>query len=165
MLAVSGIDNTIKIFSSDNRAQRDARLGHNLAATQRQSESNFTTIGRRRFLRPQRRSSPDAADPLLGEDDNSPDSNERNADTARRDDHGDDSDDALLATEHLPATRRGLASRRRMQDSYSIMSQNRLDSQGGMDDRFITVGPESGPLPRPRILRLTFAEWQGLFDD
>lgn len=75
MIAASGIDNTVKIFSPDRRAQDDARHGVNILDPEYVSDSNG----------------------------------------------------------------RGLASCRRMHESYQIMSQNDVDRQGGMCDAFVTV--------------------------
>ena len=164
MLAVSGIDHTVKIFSADHRAQRDARLGHNLAATQNQSESNFTTIGRRRFVRPpRRRQSTTAHESLLDEDDRDDDhSADRAVDKPRHPVLDEDSDDAFLPLQ--PASRSGLASRRRMHDSYAIVSNNDVEREGGLHDAYITVGLAA--LVRPvQVQRLSFAAWRRLFAD
>jgi len=80
-IAASGIDNTIKIYSPDRRAQEDARRGINIL-----DPDNPANV-------PGRQGSPDA----------------------------------------------GLKSRKRMQDSYRIMSQNDVDRQGGMNEAYITV--------------------------
>ncbi|KAJ5678503.1 uncharacterized protein N7477_004136 [Penicillium maclennaniae] len=79
-LAVSGIDNTIKIFSPDRHAQEQARRGHNIL------------------------------DP-------------------------DNPANSLGATVHNLG---GLQSRKRLSDSYRIMSQNDVDRRGGMSEAYIT---------------------------
>lgn len=96
LLAVSGIDSTIKIFSPDARAQEAARLG------------------------------------IKKDDDNE---------------------------EQEP-----LESRKRMQDNYSIMSQNDALRRGGNRDAFITVSPD-GPRFALRTIGISFAEWLTWFDD
>ncbi|KAJ9212426.1 hypothetical protein DTO166G4_5918 [Paecilomyces variotii] len=79
-VACSGIDNTIKIFSPDRRAQGEAHAGKNIL-------------------------DPDNAANTLGR-------------------HG--------------VSGLGLKSRKRMQDSYQIMSRNDVDRQGGMTEAFVT---------------------------
>lgn len=80
-LAVSGIDNTIKIFSPDRHAQEQARRGRNIL-------------------------DPDNPVNVLG------------------------------STVHNLG---GLQSRKRLSDSYRIMSQNDVDRRGGMSEAYITV--------------------------
>nr|KMM70291.1 WD repeat-containing protein [Coccidioides posadasii RMSCC 3488] len=86
-LAVSGIDNTIKIFSPDARAQHDASVGINIA-------------------------DPDAQANIVAGNPAGGNRTERSA--------------------------LGLRSRKRMQDSYQITSQNDVNRQGGMNEAFIT---------------------------
>ncbi|PWY86960.1 WD40 repeat-like protein [Aspergillus heteromorphus CBS 117.55] len=81
-IAASGIDNTIKIFSPDRRAQDDARRGVNIL------------------------------DP-------------------------DNPANALGLGPNVSAIG-GLGSRKRLHDSYRIMSQNDVDRQGGMSEAYIT---------------------------
>jgi nuclear receptor interaction protein len=80
MIATSGIDNTIKIFSSDQNAQEDARNGINIL-------------------------DPDNPSNTLG----------RNTSVG------------------------GLESRKRIHESYRIMSQNDVERRGGMSEAHITV--------------------------
>ena len=87
MLAVSGIDSTIKIFSPDARLQHDARAGVNIANPSGTSSSSLRFHARRP--------------------------------------HADPAD-------------AGLASRKRMHQSYTITSQNDVDRQGGMSDAYLT---------------------------
>ncbi|GBF61991.1 WD repeat protein [Trichophyton mentagrophytes] len=87
LLAVSGIDQTIKIFSPDNRAQHDASNGINIADPDAQSD---LTVG---------------VESLLGQ-----------------------------ANMRSP----GLASRKRLHDSYQILSRNDVNRQGGMNEAFLT---------------------------
>ncbi|KAK2826882.1 hypothetical protein FQN49_007362 [Arthroderma sp. PD_2] len=88
-LAVSGIDQTIKIFSPDSRAQYDASQGINIADPDAQSN---LVVG---------------VDSVLG--------------------------DGQRNTQGL-----GLESRKRLHDSYQILSQNDVNRQGGMNEAFLT---------------------------
>ncbi|RAL02352.1 WD repeat-containing protein [Aspergillus ibericus CBS 121593] len=81
-IAASGIDNTIKIFSPDRRAQEDARRGINIL------------------------------DP--------------------------DNPANKLGFGPTVSAIGGLGSRKRLHDSYRIMSQNDVDRQGGMNEAYIT---------------------------
>ncbi|KAI9798332.1 MAG: hypothetical protein M1825_005381 [Sarcosagium campestre] len=137
ILAVSGIDHTIKIFSPDARLQADARAGINLST---RGNSGYSTldIGRRVRLGRPRQSSPSSqtqARSAAGEDD------DNNNDE-------DDEDDFALGEG-------GLESRRRMHQSYQITSQNDVERRGGMRDAYITVR-----LPRVRV---GFGEWSRWF--
>lgn len=136
MLAVSGIDHTVKIFSPDSRARAAARRGEGVAA---HDPSEFSSIiGSRRFGRREvwrGRAADDVSDaagvtsePAMEERD-SPVTEE-----AAKENEGDaaDSDD-----EYLAAT--GLASRKRMHEQYSITSHNDAERQGGNQDAYITV--------------------------
>ncbi|EFR02981.1 hypothetical protein MGYG_09105 [Nannizzia gypsea CBS 118893] len=87
ILAVSGIDSTIKIFSPDNRAQNDASNGINIANPYAQSD---LTVG---------------VENVLGQ---------------------------------INLRGPGLASRKRLHDSYQILSQNDVNRQGGMNEAFLT---------------------------
>lgn len=104
-MAVSGIDHTIKIFSPDANAQRNARKGVGVHSADR----GMSTLGFGRRRRPRRPSahSPPAVprDPLLGDDDD------------------DDDDDEV--------TENGLKSRKAMHEQYQITSQNDMDRKGG----------------------------------
>ncbi|KAI9802391.1 MAG: hypothetical protein M1826_005057 [Phylliscum demangeonii] len=138
MLAVSGIDHTIKIFSPDRRAQHDARKGNNIAQADDASAGSSTLNydGRRRVdpRRPPRpvRPSNSAAttEGAEGSDEPRP---ERATDESDADDDGDEGDFG-------PATDHGLATRRRMQRSYEITSQNDVNREGGLSDARFTVG-------------------------
>lgn len=110
MLAVSGIENTIKIFSPDARAQHDAKVGINIA-------------------------DPDAQANVLARDTPGGNRTERNA--------------------------LGLRSRKRMQDSYQIMSQNDVSRQGGMNEAFITV--RLLHFLAARRTEVSFSEWATWF--
>ncbi|KAG7009867.1 hypothetical protein G7Y79_00001g001390 [Physcia stellaris] len=88
LLAVSGIDHTIKVFSPDAKAQEDARLGVN--GTVPRTTSGYSSLASRR----------------------------------RRSD--------------APAPGDGLASRKRMHESYEITSQNDAERQGGMREAYVS---------------------------
>lgn len=142
LLAVSGIDHTIKCFSPDNRSQREARLGINLGVTSNQS-TGFSRLS------PSSRSRLALSRATAGRqpvrDANDSDSTMQLSptgfdapDEAERDDN-----DVIDELEGIRATGNGgLASRKRMHDSYQITTQNDLERQGGMRDAHITVrGP------------------------
>ncbi|RMY39326.1 hypothetical protein D0866_02004 [Hortaea werneckii] len=135
MMAVSGIDHTIKIFSPDARARAKARLGDGISAhdpSQFSSLAYPARIGRRVPRRSQRQSG--------GE--------------------GDTADGAAVTSEPpglipletavhdttLPEEEEedfvapsGLQSRKRMQNVHQITSSNDRDREGGNSDAFITV--------------------------
>lgn len=125
MLAVSGIDHTIKIFSPDARAREAARLGRGIEA---HDASEFSSLawpprfgGRRRASRRSTSHSESGggatSEPVAAR---------------RREEEDEDEDDAYVAPS-------GLASRRRLHESYQIMQQNDVERQGGNQDAFITV--------------------------
>ena len=58
----------------------------------------------------------------------------------------------------------GLSSRKRMHQSYQIVSQNDMQRKGGMRDAFITVSAD-GPFMRLRAVQVGFAEWVSWFND
>ncbi|KAI7358917.1 WD40 repeat-like protein [Hortaea werneckii] len=145
MMAVSGIDHTIKIFSPDARARAKARLGDGISAhdpSQFSSLAYPARIGRRVPRRSQRQSG--------GE-----------GDTADRP-HDGSEPPGLLPLETavhdttLPEEEEedfvapsGLQSRKRMQNAHQITSSNDRDREGGNSDAFITVPPT-------QLLRLLF---------
>ncbi|KAF2110173.1 WD and tetratricopeptide repeat-containing protein [Lophiotrema nucula] len=115
MMAVSGIDHTIKIFSPDANDQRNARLGIGVQAV----DPGFSSLGfgrrrRRRNIGTSRRSESSSAAPLKSEDES----------------EDEDEEEKVAAN--------GLSSRKRMHESYQIMSQNDMDRKGGREDVFIT---------------------------
>jgi len=116
ILAVSGIDHTIKIFSPDERAREAARLGRGVEAHDASDFSSLAWPSRigRRASRRSGTSEPAVASPSAeaGEDEG-------------------ENDDYVAPT--------GLASRRRMHESYQITQQNDVDRQGGNQDSFVTV--------------------------
>ncbi|KAF2438781.1 WD40 repeat-like protein [Karstenula rhodostoma CBS 690.94] len=109
-MAVSGIDHTIKIFSPDANAQRNARKGVGVHSADRGLSS--LGFGRRRRPRRPSATSPPAVprDPSLSDD---------------------DVDDDEVAEN-------GLKSRKAMHEQYQITSQNDMDRKGGREDAFIT---------------------------
>ncbi|KAF9641649.1 hypothetical protein BFW01_g1632 [Lasiodiplodia theobromae] len=114
MIAVSGIDHTVKIFSPDARARRNARLGIGVTPG---DASQFSSIsfGRLRRARPSRSQPPaDEVDTTIVPE-------------------GDEDEDER-------ATRNGLASRRRMHDEYRITSENDVNRAGGSRENYITRG-------------------------
>jgi len=125
MLAVSGIDSSIKIFSADKRARREARLGLGVAKV---DDENFSSIqwGRSRRARQRAQERQSAYSPAaLGTEDDEPSEYATGSAVA---DGEDDSD----PDETGPATPNGLASRKRMHDVYRITSKNDADRRGGM---------------------------------
>ena len=149
MLAVSGIDHTIKIFSPDNRAQYDARWGRNLNVDPaRNSVHSSLSPGLRRRRPPRPDPGGDSTDrqgaipPSLDSDDN--------------EGAVEDGDPEILRDGGLCRRGIGLPSRRRMHDSYQIISQNDIDRAGGQNERFITVSGPSFPL---RHVPMSFTEW------
>ncbi|MCJ1409144.1 hypothetical protein MMC19_003222 [Ptychographa xylographoides] len=127
LLAVSGIDHTIKIFSPDRLAQKDARNGLKLGTSATGSSGHSTLFMR---ARRHRYPVPPAADT------NDHDHHHR-SDTERAEPDSD-SDSDIDSDTAAPHTHNGLASRKRMHDSYQIIGQNDVERQGGMRDAFIT---------------------------
>ena len=151
MLAVSGIDSTVKIFSPDRRAQRDARLGRKLGIAPGDDtlHSSLSFSGRRRRASAQRAAHEDAQHATVPESSEAPNST---ADANATDDEDLEEQDG----EAPPTSTSGLSSRRRMQDEYRITSQNDVDRRGGQNDAFITV---SGPAFPLRTVPMSFAVW------
>lgn len=123
MLAVSGIDHTIKIFSPDARAREVARLGQGVSAHDASSFSSIAwpmRIGRRpRRARSQgSEATSQPAVPLPTEEEF---------------ENAHENDDYVAPN--------GLSSRKRMHDAYRIMQQNNVEREGGNQDSVITVRP------------------------
>lgn len=116
MLAVSGIDHTIKIFSPDGRARQVARMGEEVQAADPAAFSSLAWPARAGRRRP-RGESTATSEPAVP------------AGTGVSEDPDE--------VEHVAPT--GLRSRRRMHDAYRIMNQNDVDRQGGNQDAFLTV--------------------------
>ncbi|KAI4725051.1 WD40 repeat-like protein [Aureobasidium sp. EXF-10728] len=112
MLAASGIDHTIKIFSPDARAREAARLGRGVEAVDSSTFSSISWMRQRRQNRQGNVTSEPAVD----------------AGTEERNAADDD--------EYVAAG--GLASRKRMHLEYQITSQNDVERQGGNQETFLT---------------------------
>ncbi|TKA32333.1 hypothetical protein B0A50_01439 [Salinomyces thailandicus] len=128
LLAVSGIDHTIKIFSPDARARAKARLGDGVSAHDASQFSSLAypaRLGRRVPRRTHRRSEPESATP-----DASIITSEPAVPTPERE---------LPEEDEESVSPTGLASRKRMHDAYRITSRNDQDREGGNSDAFITV--------------------------
>ncbi|RAR00540.1 wd and tetratricopeptide repeat-containing protein [Stemphylium lycopersici] len=108
LMAVSGIDHTVKIFSPDTHLQRNARKG---VGVQSSDPASFSSL---RWGRGRNRPTEDSAETWSGPAAEAP----------------SDSDDEVAAG--------GLTSRRRMHQSYQITSQNDMDRKGGSEDYFIS---------------------------
>ena len=124
MLAVSGIDHTIKIFSPDARARENARMGSQGINAHDSSEFSSlawpSRLGRHRIARrSESRATPSStSEPAMP--------------ASMTDDDADDENDDYVAPN-------GLSSRKRMQDSYRIMNQNDVERKGGNQEAFLTV--------------------------
>lgn len=113
LLAVSGIDHTIKIFSPDSRAQMDARRGIDMRKNFASSSGTSRLDGWPRSRRQVR---------------NVPSGEELS--TAAH--------SSVETGSELPLNG-GLSSRKRMYDSEKIISQNDEDRKAGSRDAYITV--------------------------
>lgn len=122
LLAVSGIDHTIKVFSPDTRAREAARLGRGIEAADASAFSSISLPGRIRGRRLPRQQSSSAttSEPAMP-----------SADEIRRRLEQEDDDDFVAPS--------GLASRKRMHEEYQIVSRNDADRQGGNTETYITV--------------------------
>ncbi|KAG8623676.1 hypothetical protein KVT40_008652 [Elsinoe batatas] len=114
MLAVSGIDDTIKIFSPDARARQAARLGQDVAAADASTFSSLSWPARARGRRVPRTAS-DAA----------------TSEPAVPGQEQHDEDDEYVAPS-------GLASRKRIEQEYQIRNENDRARQGGNQEAYIT---------------------------
>jgi len=110
MMAVSGIDSTIKIFSADRQARRNARHGIGVTAV---DPSTFSSINFGSSRRPRR---------------------SRN-DGARAAAAAVDTDDTDTEP---PVSAHGLSSKKCMDREYQITSQNDVDRQGGNREAFLS---------------------------
>jgi nuclear receptor interaction protein len=113
MLAASGIDHTIKIFSPDARAREAARLGSGVGAVDSSTFSSISWMRRRR----QNRQAGATSEPAV--------------------DAGTEARNAADNDEYVAPG--GLTSRKRMHLEYQITSQNDVERQGGNQETFITV--------------------------
>ncbi|KAK5171714.1 uncharacterized protein LTR77_003350 [Saxophila tyrrhenica] len=130
MMAVSGIDHTIKIFSPDARARDSARLGRGITAHDSSEFSSLAWPARLGRRRASRRSETTTAN---GEQ-NGAVTSEPAVPVPARDREGPDGDE-----DETYVAENGLRSRRRMADAYRIMNQNDVQRQGGNQDVFLTV--------------------------
>jgi nuclear receptor interaction protein len=110
MVAVSGFDSTVKIFSADARARQDAVLGVGAKAA---GDSRFSSVGLR-SNRPRQSPQTPAQRPSDEDDDY-------------------DSDDEKVAED-------GLESRKRMAREYHITSENDMNRRTGMHSSYISQG-------------------------
>ena len=122
MLAVSGIDHTIKIFSPDARAREAARLGRGIEATDATEFSSIAWPARVRGRRMPRQDLNTTSEPTVPEGGVEGRANE-------------DDDEEYVAPN-------GLSSKKRMHLEYQITSQNDVDRQGGNQEAFITVSTQ-----------------------
>jgi nuclear receptor interaction protein len=139
MLAVSGIDHTIKIFSPDARAREAARLGRGVEA---HDASEFSSIAWPPRYGGRRRASRRSTSHSEGSGATSEPAMDR-----RDEDDENDNDDYVAPS--------GLASRRRLHESYQITQQNDVERQGGNQDAFITVS--KFPIRAAQIFRTRIA--------
>ncbi|KAB8349835.1 hypothetical protein FH972_023848 [Carpinus fangiana] len=166
LLAVSGIDRTVKLFAADARARRDAWNGRGVDNDD--EEHSFSALGFARHRRRQRRAAavprrPRRAHPALEEEDDdeaepadnsttAPDPFAPLSGTLSSGESADDDDGPAhrgstarpRGSHGGPAAARGLrqgirlSSKRCMQDEYEITSRNDQDRRGGNRDAFVT---------------------------
>ncbi|KAF2663878.1 WD40 repeat-like protein [Microthyrium microscopicum] len=121
MLAVSGIDSTVKIFSPDAHARRAARHASGIS---RVDPSQFSSIRSRR-----RRNQNRAATTDRGTQHNDSSS----AGPEEAEEEVSDSDSEYVYPNGLP-------SRKRMQDEYKITSENDMNRRSGNNHQYISRG-------------------------
>jgi nuclear receptor interaction protein len=135
MLAVSGIDSTIKIFGPGGRERRDARHGVNVANPGGSVHSSLRFGGRLA-----RRYDMEFEEGVTG--DNNPTRSTSQAEAAQRDEDDADTDSDEDTESHGNILPNGLESRKAMHRNYEIMTQNdvsRREEQGGDSDFLIGV--------------------------
>lgn len=122
LLAVSGIDHTIKIFSPDVRAREAARLGRGVAAA---DASDFSSIAWPTRIRGRRlpRQPVTTSEPAMPS---------REAQRRAQEEANEEDDEEFVAPN-------GLASRKKMHEEYQIVSRNDVDRQGGNTEAYVTV--------------------------
>ncbi|KAK4545418.1 hypothetical protein LTR36_002768 [Oleoguttula mirabilis] len=139
MMAVSGIDHTVKIFSADGRAREGARLGvagsggressevawpHRFGSGSRLSRQSEGPRGSRESGTPGG-GGPTAASPSASAAAGAP--TREDAPEGENDDDDDENEDYVAEN--------GLASRKRMHDAYRITHANDVERQGGSNGR------------------------------
>jgi nuclear receptor interaction protein len=129
MMAVSGIDHTIKIFSPDARARQIARLGQGVSAHDAASFSSLSWPRRRGLRRPLGHRRP-AAEDLAAEAED--EDGLASAQVAQQQAvHADEDDDYVAPS--------GLTSRKRIHDCERIVRQNQRQREEGNQEAVITV--------------------------
>ena len=157
MLAVSGIDNTIKIFSPDKRARQAARKGEGVTAADSSGFSSLRYGGRVRFganaRRPaQRRAEEEARQKK--EASGNPDEALAEAWAAESEPAFPNGDVDDSDAEEAQLAPNGLASRRRMHREYEIVSQNDETRQSGNNEAFVSRGMLMAMLRRMGLGRM-----------
>jgi nuclear receptor interaction protein len=150
MIAVSGIDSTVKIFGIDARARKDAAMGRGIEEVDR---SRFSSIGLRGRRERQRRQWERLADEEIQREHEIPDSAfalpaEETPSAAVTSEpavpcslEDDDADPPWYESESLISGKGGLKSKKRMQDKDQIVSKNDMDRRtGARQGGFITRG-------------------------
>jgi nuclear receptor interaction protein len=128
MLAVSGIDHTIKIFSPDARARQVARLGQGVSAHDAASFSSLSWPRRRGPRRPTASRQP-ARESTLDEDEGGASSEQA---AAQQQAASAEEDDDYVAPN-------GLTSRKRMHEADLIVERNQRQREEGNQEAGITV--------------------------
>lgn len=134
MLAVSGIDHTVKIFSADARARRDARLG---IGVRKVDESEFSSIQGLGLGRRRRRARAVDPGPLEPSDPESQAQTERAEWAAGNTSTDSENEDGQ--GRGPPVADGGLSSRKRMWDEYRILSANDSERRGSSRGEYISV--------------------------
>lgn len=138
MVAVSGIDHTIKIFSADAKARRDARMGVGVRKVDESDFSSIQGIGSRRRRRRPRPSDLSAESNLpttINEAEAQAAAERRSWAEETEDFDGEEEDgrgNGPLVSDG------GLTSRKRMWDEYRIRSQNDSERRGNMRGEYIS---------------------------
>ncbi|KIW08632.1 uncharacterized protein PV09_00588 [Verruconis gallopava] len=149
MIAVSGIDSTVKIFGVDARARKDAALGIGIEEVDRSRFSSIGLRGRRERLRRQRdrladeevqrNQMPNSAFDLPDEPATTSKSPLITSEPALPPQQDDDAEPPWYEDEELIKSKHGLQSRRRIQDEDRIVSTNDMDRRrGARQGGFIT---------------------------
>ncbi|PNS13853.1 WD repeat protein iqw1 [Sphaceloma murrayae] len=123
LLAVSGIDDTIKIFSPDARARMAARLGSGVEAADSSTFSSISWPSRARGRRVPRRGTNVTSEPATEADNPALQASATLA---------PEEDEDFVADS-------GLTSRKRIDQAYQIMNENDQARQGGNQEAYITA--------------------------